>query len=123
MLTDPIADFLTRIRNAQNAGKASTFAPNSRIKIAIAEVLKNNKYISDYKVQDKKIEISFNKENIKLNLKRVSKPGQRIYVNNKNIPKVLSGMGIALLSTSEGIMTGKEAKKKNLGGELLCTVY
>ncbi|KKP39043.1 MAG: 30S ribosomal protein S8, small subunit ribosomal protein S8 [Candidatus Peregrinibacteria bacterium GW2011_GWF2_33_10] len=123
MLTDPIADFLTRIRNAQGAQHSQTEIPASRVKIQLAEVLKSRRYIKDYQVVDKKILVEFNQERMNLNLRKMSKPGQRIYVGYKNIPKVLNGLGMCILSTPEGIMSGFEARAKKLGGELLCKIY
>jgi small subunit ribosomal protein S8 len=122
MLTDPIADFLTSIRNAQKAMHSEVSVYNSKIKSQIAEVLKKNNYIAEYKIDGRKINIIFN-EKTNLTLKRISKPGQRIYVGAKKFPKIMNGMGICILSTSLGIMTDKEAKAKNIGGELLCTIY
>ncbi len=123
MLTDPIADFLTRMRNAQRANQPAVSAPKSKMKIALAEVMKKTRYIADYSVKDRNISVTFYPNKMELTLKRVSKPGQRIYVDRNSIPRVLNGMGISIISTSQGVMIGQEAKKKNLGGELICTIY
>ena len=124
-MTDPIADFLTQIRNAQMARKKVISIPYSKIKFDIAKTMEKNNFLKE--VQKKKvgkffeIEVSLLDEK-KINLKRKSKPGQRSYTNSKNIRKVLNGLGISILSTSQGIMTGYEARSKNIGGELLCEI-
>lgn len=129
-LTDPIADFLTRIRNASRSGKAELTAPFSKIKADIARVLKQEGYISNFEVES-----SGNKPQIKVvtkfvnrnpaitGLKRVSKPGLRKYVGAQEVPRVLSGLGISILSTPKGVLSGREAKKENVGGELLAFVW
>lgn len=125
-MVDPIADFLTRIRNAQMARKNTLSLPYSKIKHNIANVMKKNKFIESVekdesgKFPELKITLI---EGKKLNLKRVSKCGQRIYTSADNIRKVLNGLGISVVSTSQGVMTGYEARTKNIGGEILCEVY
>jgi small subunit ribosomal protein S8 len=130
-ITDPIADMLTRIRNANRAGKAETVMPFSRLKAEVARVLKQHGYIADFyaeklesgrqvlKVQLKMI----GKERSIVGIKRISKPGSRRYAGAKEIPRVLGGMGISILTTSRGVMAGHEAKKANLGGEILAYVW
>lgn len=123
--TDPIADLLTRIRNAGMSGKNTVEIPSSKLKQHIVEALKKAGYIADYKVtEDEKrpvIEVTTN-GNI-TDIQRMSKPGRRLYAGADDIPRVKSGRGIVLISTSKGIMTGAEAKKARLGGELLLKVY
>lgn len=127
MNTDPIADLLTRMRNAVNARQQKTVIPHSKIKVAILEVMKKRKFISDFKVvknnQFSEIEIEFMPELNEINLKRVSKPGQRIYVKKTDIKPVLNGYGIAIFSTPRGVMTGDEAHKAGIGGEYLCKIW
>jgi small subunit ribosomal protein S8 len=128
-MTDPIADLLTRLRNAGRALLPVVEVPHSRLKENIARILKREGYVSDVVVEGAavktiKIRLKYNgKKSVIAGLKRVSKPGLRRYVRATEIPRVLGGLGIAVLSTSEGVMTGVEAKKKNLGGELLCCVW
>ena len=131
MNTDPIADMLTRIRNANMVSHPSVTVPASKLKIALAELLKSEGYIENYEVKSddkfKYIEITLkydasNKPVIS-NLRRVSKPGLRTYCKSKNIPQVFGGMGIAILSTSKGLLTDRKARKENIGGEVLCYVY
>ena len=129
-LSDPIADFLTRLRNASRAGKAEVIAPYSKIKAEIARILKQEGYITDYEVdtagtfpQLKVTTKLVNRTPAITGLKRVSKPGLRKYVGVGEIPRVLGGMGIAILSTPRGLVTGREAKKQNVGGELLALVW
>ena len=128
--TDPIADLLTRIRNAALVGKTEVRMPTSKIKKVVAEHLKANKYLADVKEEAGKprgtLVITINKpgENSVINeLTRVSKPGRRVYVKADEIPKVKSGRGLVLVSTSKGVITGQEAAKQRLGGELLLKVY
>lgn len=125
MTTDPIADFLTRIRNAQMARRNSVSIPFSKMKSAIAEVMKKNDFLTQVSVQGEGIakELVLELPNNKLTLTRVSKPGQRIYTGAADIRKVLNGFGISVISTSQGVMTGYEARTKNLGGEHLCDIY
>jgi len=130
-LTDPIAYFLTRIRNASRSGKAEVLAPFSKIKADIARILKQEGYISAYEVEtsteDKpqiKVTTKFvNRAPAITGLKRVSKPGLRKYVGAQEVPRVLGGLGITILSTPKGVMSGREAKKENVGGELLAFVW
>jgi len=130
-MTDPIADLLTRIRNGNKAKFEKVAIPSSKLKINVVEILKQEGYIRDYEVvkngcQDK-IEISLkydlNRQGVISGLKRVSKPGLRIYVGKDDIPKVLNGIGISILSTSSGLLTDRNARKKGLGGEVLCEVW
>lgn len=128
--TDPIADLLTRIRNASMVGKNEIRVPASNIKKTIAEQLKKNNYLSDVKVEAGKprdtLVITINKpgENSPINeITRMSKPGRRMYVGANEIPRVKSGRGLVLISTSKGVITGHEAVKQRLGGELLLKVY
>lgn len=131
LVLDPIADMLTRIRNANTNKHDSVLVPQSKTKLAIAEILKSEGYIVDYKatVVDgiKMIEITLkygpNGEKVIQGLKRISKPGLRIYANAEQLPKVLNGLGIAIISTSKGIITDKNARKLNVGGEVLAYVW
>lgn len=127
MVTDPIADLLTRIRNSVKARHSKTSVPYSKLKISIIEVLKNNKFVADYKMikngNFQEIEIELNPTFQSLHLKRVSKPGQRIYIKKGDLKPVLNGYGIGIISTPKGVMTTSEAKKTGLGGELLCEVW
>jgi len=129
-LSDPIADFLTRLRNASRAGKAEVNAPYSKIKAELARILKQEGYITDYEVNtsgkfpELKVTTKLvNRTPAITGLKRISKPGLRKYVGVDEIPRVLGGMGIAILSTPRGLVTGREAKKQNVGGELLAMVW
>ena len=126
-MTDPIADLLTRIRNAVKARQGKTVVPYSKIKVAILEVMKKQNFITDYKAVKSgnfdEIEIMFNQKLDELNLKRVSKPGKRIYIKRGAIQPVIHGYGIAIFSTPRGIMTGDEAVKSGVGGEYLCEVW
>jgi len=128
--TDPIADLLTRIRNAAAVGKTEVRVPTSKLKKVVAEQLKKNNYLADVKEEAGKprgtLVITINKpgENSVINeLTRLSKPGRRVYVKADEIPKVKSGRGLVLVSTSKGVITGQEAVKQRLGGELLLKVY
>ncbi len=132
VLTDPIADMLTRIRNANIMRYKKVEVPASKIKIQIANILKEEGYIIDYKIekhdnQDDMIVLSLkygqNKERVITGLKRISKPGLRVYVKSDEIPRVLNGLGIAIISTSKGIMTDKQARLENIGGEVLAYVW
>ncbi len=129
-IIDPIADMLTRIRNAIMANHASVLVPSSKIKLAIAKILKEEALIDRYEVLKGKpqpmikIYLKYTDEQPAiLGLERVSKPGLRVYVEKQEIPRVYGGLGIAILSTSEGVMTGQEAWKRRLGGEVLCYVW
>ena len=131
VMTDPIADMLTRIRNANNAKHATVTIPSSNMKKAIAGILMEEGYIKDVKqIEDNKqgqIEITLkygeNDAKVISGIKRISKPGLRIYAAKEDVPKVLNGLGIAIISTSKGIMTDKKARKLNVGGEVLCYVW
>lgn len=132
MNTDPIADFLTRIRNANQRYLKIVKIPASKIKCEIARILKEEGYIIDFKINinkdkiKKEIEIILKyktTERVISGLKRISKPGLRVYSEVGQIPRVLNGLGTAILSTSEGIMTGKQAKKQNLGGEVIAFIW
>ena len=130
-MTDPIADMLTRIRNALMARKKSLIVPASKIKLEIVRILKEEGYIEDYKYIDEKpqgkIEIILkydeNKRPVIAGLRRISKPGRRIYMGYRDLPKVLDGLGIAIISTSQGIMTDYEARKRKIGGEVICEIW
>ncbi|MBW1605333.1 30S ribosomal protein S8 [Lactobacillus sp. Sy-1] len=135
-MTDPIADFLTRIRNANMARHESVEAPASKIKRAIAEILKNEGFVRDVEyIEDDKqgvirVFLKYGKDNdgrsnrrVISGLKRISKPGLRSYVDSQSVPKVLNGLGIAIISTSEGVITDKEARAKKIGGEVLAYVW
>jgi small subunit ribosomal protein S8 len=131
-MTDPIADMLTRIRNANKARFKTTNVHMSQMNVNIAKVLKKAGYINNYdKVKDEKgqqmLEIILKypdaKNTVITNIKRISKPGRRIYVNSDSIPKVLNGLGISILSTSKGVITDAEARELNVGGEILCNVW
>lgn len=131
VMTDPIADFLTRIRNANMVMHEKVEIPASRTKIAMAEILKNEGFIKDYEqIEDGKqgiirvyLKYGANKEKVITGLKRISKPGLKVYCKKDEIPKVLGGLGIAIISTSKGIVTDKEARKLGLGGEVICYVW
>jgi len=130
-VTDPIADMLTRIRNAIMARHDSVLVPTSRMKLAITRILKNEGFITDYEViRDKpqrviKIQLKYdeNNQSILSGLERVSKPGLRVYVQQKEISRVYGGMGIAIMSTAKGVMTGQQAWRQGIGGELLCYIW
>ena len=130
-ITDPIADMLTRIRNANSSKHESVNVPASKLKIEIARILNEEGYINGYEVIDDglqgviKITLKYaaNKQKVITGLKRVSKPGLRVYAGKDELPRVLRGLGIAIISTSKGIMTDKEARKANVGGEILCQVF
>ena len=128
-MTDPISDMLTRIRNANGALLPAVDVPHSKIKENIAGILKREGYIQDFAVEGKlpksiKMRPKYQgKKSVIEGLRRISTPGLRRYVGSTDIPRVRGGMGVAVLSTSEGVMTGTQARKKNLGGELLCYVW
>ena len=130
-MTDPIADMLTRIRNANQMRYKEVEVPASKIKISIAEILKNEGYIADYKIKKNNVQdiivlnlkYGQNKERVITGLKRISKPGLRVYASAQDIPRVLNGLGIAIISTSKGLMTDKEARTQNLGGEVLAYIW
>ena len=129
MMTDPIADMLTRIRNAQQSEKKSVAMPASRLKSAIAQVLKDEGYIEDFAVREgqgkPQLEIGlkyYAGKPVIERLERVSKPGLRVYKGRDDIPRVMNGLGVAILSTSRGVMTDRKARADGLGGEVLCIV-
>ena len=130
-MTDPIADLLTRVRNANSAGKPDVEISFSRLKAEIARVLKQNGYIADFYAEKKedgkqvlKIQLKMvGKERAIVGIRRASKPGLRRYVGSTEIPRVLGGLGISIVSTSQGMMTGDDARKNKLGGELICNVW
>jgi small subunit ribosomal protein S8 len=128
-MTDPISDMLTRLRNGGRALQPHIELPHSRLKESIAKILKAEGYVGEIAVDGKiakkiKIRLKYNgKKNVIEGLKRISKPGLRKYVGSTEIPRVRGGLGVAVISTSEGIMTDRQARKKNLGGELLCYVW
>jgi small subunit ribosomal protein S8 len=130
-LTDPIADFLTRIRNAVAVKKKDVSIPSSHMKVEIAKVLKEEGYIKNYRVIDDKkqgilsitLKYTENRQSVISGLKRASRPGCRVYCRTDSIPKVLDGLGIVILSTSQGIATGKKCEELGLGGEILCYVW
>ena len=130
-MTDPIADMLTRVRNAVQAKHQKVDMPASRLKVEIARILKEEGYISQYKTSDeggKDFLTLFLKygpkgEKVISSIERISRPGCRVYVSKTEIPKVLGGLGINILTTSHGVMTGKQARRQGFGGELLCNIY
>ncbi len=130
-MTDPIADMLTRIRNANIAGHKTVEIPASKMKKAIAEILKEEGYIADYEVieDDKQgtlkvtMKYAAGKERVISGLKKISKPGLKVYAKKDDIPKVLGGLGIAIISTSNGIITDKKARALGVGGEVICYVW
>lgn len=127
MMTDPIADLLTRVRNAIKAGHHKVEVPASRIKANICKVLKEEGYIRSFKIvfkgpSDIRIKVVF-KENALVGLQRISTPGLRVYKGYRELPRVLSGLGISILSTSHGVVSSREAKAKKLGGEIICNVW
>ena len=131
MVTDPIADMLTRIRNANQMRDKEVEVPASKMKEEIARILKEEGFIVDYKIKKNDVQniivlslkYTEKKERVITGLKRISKPGLRVYVKADEVPKVLNGLGIAILSTSKGIMTDKAARKENLGGEVLAYIW
>ena len=131
MVTDPIADMLTRIRNANAMRYKEVEVPSSKVKVEIAKILKEEGFINDYKIKKNNVQdiialslkYGDNKERVITGLKRISKPGLRVYAKSEEIPRVLNGLGIAIVSTSKGIMTGKDAKASNLGGEVLAYIW
>lgn len=132
-LTDPIADLLTRIRNAQQAGHRVVEIPSSRMKKSITEILYNQGYILKYKFDDNagkqgiiSIALKYDpvtREPVIRKLGRISKPGLRKYSKGSEVPRIINGLGVCIVSTSQGLMTGRQAKEKNVGGELICYVY
>ena len=130
-MTDPIADMLTRIRNANVMRYKEVEVPASKIKVEIARILKDEGFISDYKIKKNNVQniivlnlkYGQNKERVITGLKRISKPGLRVYAKAEEIPSVLNGLGIAIVSTSKGLMTDNEARKESLGGEVLAYIW
>ena len=131
VVTDTIADMLTRIRNANAMRYTEVKVPASKLKLELARILKEEGFITDYKVLEETaqgmilitLKYGPKKERVITGLKRISKPGLRVYANKEEVPKVLNGLGIAIISTSKGIMTDKEARKQNLGGEVLAYIW
>lgn len=133
MVTDPIADYLTRVRNAIMAGHKVVEIPSSNLKVELTKILHDQGYILNYKVEEDKgpqgsIKIALKYDRITeepaiRSLERVSKPGLRKYSSSKDLPRVINGLGVAIVSTSQGMMTDKQARKNNIGGEVLCYVY
>ncbi len=131
MNTDPIADMLTRVRNANNAGKSTVNIPASNIKLGLAEILKEEGFVNDVKMiesypqNDIRVYLKYGEDDEKVitGIKRISKPGLRVYVKKDEIPQVLGGLGLAILSTSHGVLSDKEAREKGVGGEVLCYVW
>jgi small subunit ribosomal protein S8 len=130
-LTDPVADFLTRIRNAQSTRQAKVDIPSSKLKLEMARILKEEGYVSNYKLTEEEgrkilrvyLKYGPNNESAISRVVRVSKPGCRVYVGRTEIPRVLGGMGINILTTPQGVMTGRDARKAGVGGEILCEVW
>ena len=131
VVTDTIADMLTRIRNANQMRYQEVSVPASNLKVSLAKILKDEGFIEDFKVVNDNVQGTIlltlkygqNKERVITGLKRISKPGLRVYAKAGEVPKVLNGLGIAVISTSHGVMTDKEARKENLGGEVLCYIW
>ena len=134
MMTDPIADMLTRIRNMLMVQKANVLIPYSNMKVEIARILKEEGYIEDFTIGDEQpvrmINITLKyygprrtRRPVITNLRRISKPGRRVYCGRKELPRVLSGMGIAIVTTPKGVMTAQQARRERVGGEVLCTVW
>ena len=131
MLTDPVADMLTRIRNANKALQETVSMPTSRMKVEIARLLKEEGYIRDYRVEGGEsfdtlvVELKFgrNRERVITDLKRVSKPGRRVYAKKERLPRVLGGMGTAIISTSKGLVTSRMAQEQGVGGEVVCFIW
>jgi small subunit ribosomal protein S8 len=131
MLTDPVADMLTRIRNANKALHDHAEMPNSKLKVEIARILKEEGYIRDFHVTEEGthpklvVELKYGRgrERVLTDLKRVSKPGRRIYAGKDRLPRVLGGMGTAILSTSRGVVTSRTAEREGIGGEVICFVW
>jgi small subunit ribosomal protein S8 len=129
--TDPVADMLTRLRNALKARHAKVDVPASKLKLEIARILKDEGYILNFKLAEEgtrktiKVYLKYTptNESVISHLERISRPGCRMYVGSKDVPKVLGGLGINILTTPQGVMTGAAARKANVGGEILCTVY
>ena len=127
MLTDPIADMLTRLRNANLALHDAVTMPTSKVKQSVAQVLQDEGYILGYEVsgRDLTVRLKYDKDRRRVlsGIRRMSKPGRRVYLASEDIPRVLGGMGISVVSTSQGLLTGQEARRRGVGGELICTVW
>lgn len=131
VMTDPIADFLTRIRNANSVNHEKVEIPASKMKRTLAEILKEEGFIKDFEyIEDGKqgilrlyLKYGVNKQKVITGIKRISKPGLRVYAGKDQLPRVLGGLGIAIISTSHGVMSDKKARKKGLGGEVICYVW
>ena len=130
-INDPISDMLTRIRNAGMARKSQTSMPSTKVLVAVAEILKSEGYIGGYEVVEKSpqnqlvitLRYAADKRHVIREIKRVSKPGLRVYAGKDAVPRVRSGLGVAIVSTTQGVMTGYEARRRGIGGEVLCTVF
>jgi len=130
-INDPISDMLTRIRNAGMARKSTTTMPSTKVLVAVAGILKSEGYITEYQVIEKSpqnelmvtLRYGADKRHAIREIKRVSKPGLRVYAGKERVPRVRSGLGIAIVSTTQGVMTGYEARRRGIGGEVLCTVF
>ena len=126
-MTDPIADMLTRIRNANQMRSKEVSMPTSKMKVEIAKILANEGFVENYTVTDKTLTLTLkygqNKERVITGLKRISKPGLRVYAGSSELPRVLNGLGIAVISTSNGVMTDREARKQKLGGEVIAYIW
>jgi small subunit ribosomal protein S8 len=131
VVSDPIADMLTRIRNAGMARRSETVMPSSKILVEIAKILQQEGYIRGWEVQESKqyndlvvyLKYASDRRHSIRNIRRVSKPGLRVYAGKDEIPRVRNGLGIAILSTPQGVLTGQEARRRGIGGEVICTVY
>ena len=126
-MTDPIADMLTRIRNANQMHNKEVSMPTSKMKVEIAKILANEGFVEKYTVTDKTLTLTLkygqNKERVITGLKRISKPGLRVYAGSEELPRVLNGLGIAIISTPKGVMTDKLARKNNVGGEVIAYIW
>ena len=131
VVSDPVADMLTRVRNGIRARHARVEMPSSKLKVELARILKDEGYIGNYKVAEEgkkkvlRINLRYDTEGLSVisALERVSKPGRRVYVGKDEVPKVLGGLGVAILTTPQGVMTGKSARRAGVGGELICNVW
>lgn len=131
MITDPIADMLTRIRNAQAVKKGEVLIPFSKLKFEMAKILKHEDYIESFEKTEEqkfpqiKITLKYkeDKQPAIMHIKRISKPGQRVYAHKNDMPRVLNNLGIAIISTSSGLLTNRDARKKGVGGEILCEIW
>jgi small subunit ribosomal protein S8 len=131
VITDPVADLLTRIRNASRAGHDQVEIPGSRLKLEIVKILAREKFVRGYQfVQDDRqgiirvfLKYGTKREPVVANLQRISKPGRRVYVGTGEVPRVMNGMGVAILSTSQGLLVDREARRQHVGGEVLCYVW